>query len=30
MKTKNTEWLEEKIQDIKKRKRALHKLIEMV
>jgi hypothetical protein len=28
MKTKNTEWLEEKIQDIKKRKRALHKLID--
>jgi hypothetical protein len=28
MKIKNTEWLEEKIQDIKKRKRALHKLID--
>ena len=28
MKTKDTEWLEEKIQDIKKRKRALHKLID--
>ena len=28
MKNKDTKWLEEKIQDIKKRKRALHKLID--
>ena len=28
MKTKNTEWLDDKIQDIKKRKRSLHKLID--
>lgn len=28
MKTKDLEWLDDKIQDIKKRKRALHKLID--
>jgi hypothetical protein len=28
MKTKDIEWLDDKIQDIKKRKRALHKLID--
>lgn len=28
MKNKDLEWLDDKIQDIKKRKRALHKLID--
>ncbi len=28
MKTKDLDWLDDKIQDIKKRKRALHKIID--